>query len=197
MKGQDYFYMTDGMKYYTQLESKNRWGWASDGREVTGLMFPVNLKSFSKKRKHRRCTSTDSNTVVTQLAGTPERLNQSAPMQGRTFSDQSSLGCIGSVNTSGNSRCWQEHLLVTTNDSRLRLYEMDGFCAIQKAIVRSFESWLQLCYDCDKWWRGDYIKIFLKQSTLDAVIRQCNNNAFGHLIIKTYRNVIIIPLGSS
>jgi WD40 repeat protein len=132
MKGQVYFYMTDGMKYYTQLESKNRRGRASDGRKVTGLMFRVNLESFSKKSQHRRCTSTDSNSVVTQLVGTPERLNNSNPMRGRTFSDQSSLGCIGSLNASGNSRRWQEHLLVTTNDSRLRLYEMDGFCAIQK-----------------------------------------------------------------
>ncbi len=132
MKGQDYFYMTDGMKYYTQLESKNRRGRASDGRKVKGLMFHMNLESFSKKSKHRRCTSTNSNSVVTQLVGTPERLNQSTPMRGRTFSDQSSLGCIGSLNAHGNSRRRQEHLLVTTNDSRLRLYEMDGFCAIQK-----------------------------------------------------------------
>jgi WD40 repeat protein len=132
MKGQVYFYMTDGMKYYTQLESKNRRGRASDGRKVTGLMFRVNVESGSKQNQHRRCTSSDSNSAVIQAVGTPDRLNSSTPTRGRTFSDQSSLSYIGGLNAIGSSRRWQEHLLVTTNDSRLRLYEMDGFCAIQK-----------------------------------------------------------------
>lgn len=134
MRGQVYFYMTDGMKYYTQLESKNRRGRASDGRKVTGLVFRGNAESLNnRKGLHRRCTSTDSQTTSSFAVTARADYANHTPMRGRTYSDQSTPSNIGGgLSINSGSRRLQDHLLVTTNDSRLRLYEMDGFCAIQK-----------------------------------------------------------------
>jgi WD40 repeat protein len=66
--GEVTFYQTDGLKYFTQIECKNRHGKDSNGRKVTGLQY---LPSGKK-------------------------------------------------------------LLISTNDSRLRLYDMDDFSMTQK-----------------------------------------------------------------
>ena len=66
--GEVIFYQTDGLKYFTQIECKNRRGKDSSGRKVTGLDFMYNGKK----------------------------------------------------------------LLITTNDSRLRIYDMEDFSQKQK-----------------------------------------------------------------
>eukprot|EP01083_Nonionella_stella_P071189 191090_1 len=66
--GQCIFYQTNGLKYFTQVDCRNRRGKYSKGRKVTGLSFSPNGK----------------------------------------------------------------YLLVTTNDSRIRLFDMDDFSMVQK-----------------------------------------------------------------
>jgi len=112
MKGQVYFYMTEGMKYYTQISSKNRRGKLSDGRKVTGLdFFRINPQLPSNFAV---------NGMSKILAAT--HLNHSGSAR---LPDQS-VGPVGDVSLS------KDLLLVTTNDSRLRMYDMDGYGAIQK-----------------------------------------------------------------
>jgi len=130
MKGQVYFYMTDGMKYYTQLESKNRRGRASDGRKVTGLVFRVTGgANLFRESQHRRGNSLSQLTQSLAAADLANTAIPHEPSRARTYSEHSAYT---SYSSSSGSRRVQEQLLVTTNDSRLRLYEMDGFCAIQK-----------------------------------------------------------------
>jgi WD40 repeat protein len=104
MKGQVFFYMTDSMKYYTQIDSKNRRGKKSEGCKVTGLTF---------------------HTVTTQQEMAKLQLLDSSHVD--LQNDPAST--ILKTNLKTVSR---DLLLVTTNDSRLRLYDLDGYGAIQK-----------------------------------------------------------------
>lgn len=82
--GQVYFYQYDGMRYYTQIECRNRHGQHKMGRKVTGLAFPP--QPATRDVSPRRGT-------------------------------RSGLAA---------------KLLVTTNDSRLRLYQMEDYSMICK-----------------------------------------------------------------
>ncbi len=84
-RGQVLFYQTEGMRYFTQIECRNRRGTYRAGRMVTGLEF----------RLASRPPGTVGGAVV---HGVPSPLE----------------------------------VLVTTNDSRLRLYQTDDFSMIAK-----------------------------------------------------------------
>lgn len=82
--GQVYFYQYDGMRYYTQIECRNRHGQHKMGRKVTGLAFPPQPATRD----------------VTPRRGTRTGL--------------------------------AAKLLVTTNDSRLRLFQMEDYSMVCK-----------------------------------------------------------------
>ena len=115
MTGQVYFYtcslnetnnlggVGQGLRYYTQIACKNRSGKNKAGRKVTGLAFVSGVRIEHESKQTNR----------------PGVIYASATAAVRRSS----------------TRKWKkfaEHLLVTTNDSRLRLYGMDDFCMIRK-----------------------------------------------------------------
>lgn len=79
-RGQVFFYQTDGMKYYTQVECRNRHGALKGGKKVTGLCY-----------------------------------------------DTSAASPAGNKPASSS-----EQLLITTNDSRLRLYQTEDYSMLCK-----------------------------------------------------------------
>ncbi len=85
-RGQVLFYQTEGMRYFTQIECRNRRGTYRAGRMVTGLELRLGSRSTP---------GTVGGAVV---HGVPSPLE----------------------------------VLVTTNDSRLRLYQTDDFSMIAK-----------------------------------------------------------------
>lgn len=128
-RGQVYFYDADGLKYYTQIACRNRSGKHRMGKKVTGISFVRGERDDWLKAK------------------------QNAPSEGgeATLDNQSSLSKLsGVVNEAGNrvarrvsltfrggeSRAealrYTERMLVSTNDSRVRLYGLNDFCLIRK-----------------------------------------------------------------
>ncbi|CAM9231802.1 unnamed protein product [Choristocarpus tenellus] len=99
-QGQVLFYQTQGMRYFTQIECRNRRGPLKSGRKVTGLAF-------------KGSGTTKAGDVAGGSGG--------AGVQG------GALACarkkFGAVD---------EEVLVTTNDSRLRLYNTEDFAMSSK-----------------------------------------------------------------
>lgn len=99
-RGQVFFYQTDGMKYYTQVECRNRKGALKAGKKVTGLCFhnakttypnPANINGEGKGGDHNN--NSDTSNYYSSIV---------------------------------------EQLLISTNDSRLRLYQTDDYSMIWK-----------------------------------------------------------------
>lgn len=82
-RGQVFFYQTEGMKYYTQVECRNRHGALKGGKKVTGLCYDTTR---------------------------PTAPGGSAPAPAAA----------------------SEQLLITTNDSRLRLYQTEDYSMVCK-----------------------------------------------------------------
>lgn len=110
------FYQTEGMRYFTQIECRNRRGPQKRGRKVTGF-------AFRSTARDRGRDSTGSNN------GRP---NGAAPtMHGSWRSGDKASGSdfFGGGRTPGLGPGIRipEQILVTTNDSRIRLYNTDDF----------------------------------------------------------------------
>jgi WD40 repeat protein len=82
--GQVFFYTYDGMRYYTQIECRNRHGQHKQGRKVTGLAF---------------APAAEQGTAGARIRASTRLTNK---------------------------------LLVTTNDSRIRLFQMDDYSMLCK-----------------------------------------------------------------
>lgn len=125
-RGQVFFYQTEGMKYYTQVECRNRHGALKGGKKVTGL-----------------CYDTSSHTVAAAFppsssggATTPGPRLQGAPSTsgGRSSSFPISSGPASAPGPTPHSVTGAgcEQLLITTNDSRLRLYQTEDYSMLCK-----------------------------------------------------------------
>ncbi|GMH71040.1 hypothetical protein TrRE_jg8386, partial [Triparma retinervis] len=131
--GQVYFYSTDGMRYYTQVDARNRHGSQRGGKKVTGLNFlrggtttergtmgseSARQSGSSRSSRSSRDSSRDSR---------DSRDSRSSTGLGRSSSDGS-----GSSFSERRSAMFLEQLLITTNDSRLRLVGMDDYSQVMK-----------------------------------------------------------------
>jgi WD40 repeat protein len=117
-RGQVFFYQTEGMKYYTQVECRNRHGALKGGKKVTGL-----------------CYDTSHKTGAAGLSGTATASSSSSSNNPSSFS--SSAGGGGGGGGGGPSQALgsaapSEQLLITTNDSRLRLYQTEDYSMLCK-----------------------------------------------------------------
>ena len=92
--GQVIFYYSDGLRYFTQVECRNRYGKDKKGRKVTGI-------SFIKKKKKQymvvttndsriRLISMDTFGIVAKLKGNE---NRSMQLQAALTSDQQYIAC--------------------------------------------------------------------------------------------------------
>lgn len=120
IQGQVYIYSTDGtesLRYYTQLSCKNRHGKSKNGTKVTGLSFVIDSRGndvfLNKVSKVKKTLN------IPVRAATQVKKSMSRPSF--TFSSQTR-----------NLIQLCEQLLVTTNDSRLRLFGLHDYCMISK-----------------------------------------------------------------
>eukprot|EP00550_Attheya_septentrionalis_P009412 CAMPEP_0198297208 /NCGR_PEP_ID=MMETSP1449-20131203/36014_1 /TAXON_ID=420275 /ORGANISM="Attheya septentrionalis, Strain CCMP2084" /LENGTH=953 /DNA_ID=CAMNT_0043998079 /DNA_START=177 /DNA_END=3038 /DNA_ORIENTATION=- len=121
--GQVYFYGAEGLAYYTQIASKNRHGAKSMGTKVTGLAFLHTANSGVSDLAGSPSTSptgADSTDPSTKNARSEQR---------RSIWSAASRFAPGK----GNKRVrFTEQMLVSTNDSRLRLFGLNDYCMVRK-----------------------------------------------------------------
>ena len=123
------FYQTEGMRYFTQIECRNRRGTKKRGCKVSGFAF----KRTSVGSIDAAGTDVGADAAVA-AAGGNSRSAGSSPAAGRpsepgvspVFGGSVGRGA-GGVGGGGAGSHVPEQLLVTTNDSRLRLYNTDDF----------------------------------------------------------------------
>ena len=108
LRGQVYLYEADGLKYFTQIACRNRSGKNRKGKKVTGISF---LRDVENKNDQPSFT---------------ERLTET----GRTVANMVTSSVLGNSDALSTSRA--DRMLVSTNDSRVRLYGLNDFCVIRK-----------------------------------------------------------------
>eukprot|EP00624_Nannochloropsis_granulata_P005003 evm.model.NODE_35309_length_51595_cov_30.695145.14 len=119
-RGQVFFYQAEGMKYYTQVECRNRHGALKGGKKVTGLCYDT---SFQHKAAAAAASlSSFSSTVGPSTTGGN---NTNSSSSSSTSSVASSTGPLA-------GGAGSEQLLITTNDSRLRLYQTEDYSMLCK-----------------------------------------------------------------
>ena len=119
-RGQVFFYQAEGMKYYTQVECRNRHGALKGGKKVTGLCYNT---SFQHKAAAAAASlSSFSSTVGPSTTGGN---NTNSSSSSSTSSVASSTGPLA-------GGAGSEQLLITTNDSRLRLYQTEDYSMLCK-----------------------------------------------------------------
>jgi WD40 repeat protein len=123
-QGQVYFYEADRLKYYTQIACRNRSGKHKRGKKVTGISFV---------REERD----DWLQVQQKFVPESEEISENATLSER-FSDRSRgmVKLVSSAFRKISSRAealrYTERMLVSTNDSRVRLYGLNDFCLVRK-----------------------------------------------------------------
>lgn len=122
--GQVYFYDADKLKYYTQIACRNRSGRHKMGKKVTGISFV---------REER-----DDWQQVQQKFVPEEEVSENIISLSERFSDKSRgmVKMVSSAFRKISSRAealrYTERMLVSTNDSRVRLYGLNDFCLVRK-----------------------------------------------------------------
>ena len=122
--GQVYFYDAITLKYYTQIACRNRSGKYSKGAKVTGISFVREEREDWPEVKQKyvpECAGTDEN-----HASLTERLSDTGKDVARRI-----LALRGSLSKAEALR-YTESMLVSTNDSRVRLYGLNDFCLSRK-----------------------------------------------------------------
>jgi len=152
LHGQVYFYDVDGLKYYTQISCKNRSGSQKEGKKVTGLTFMrgAEYDGISSKsqppggeRASRESMMAGSISISTNsLVGTHATSMIKGPDNSTALTPRSSIRATSYENSPPVSKLkyrsrqskiiYRDKMLVTTNDSRLRLFGLDDFCMIRK-----------------------------------------------------------------
>ena len=125
--GQVYFYSTDGMRYYTQVDCKNRHGSHSGGKKVTGLNFLRGLTGDALTGSQDSLRLSSSSRSSRDSSRDSSASASSASNVGRSSSEGT-----GSSISDRRSAMFLEQLLITTNDSRLRLFGLDDYSQITK-----------------------------------------------------------------
>lgn len=123
-QGQVYFYEADRLKYYTQIACRNRSGKHKMGKKVTGISFV---------REERD----DWLQVQQKLDPESEGVSENATLSEK-FSDRSRgmvkmmSSAFRKISSRAEALRYTERMLVSTNDSRVRLYGLNDFCLVRK-----------------------------------------------------------------
>lgn len=139
IKGQVYIYSAKrGLQYLTQISCINRHGLRSDGRKVTGLEFRKVTKvvkvKLSKPRQADETSSASSPFNSHSHASESSKIVASPVIvENGAAEDPHQGGGMRKLMKRKKKVLRRTHqLLVTTNDSRIRIYGMEDFCMIQK-----------------------------------------------------------------
>ena len=146
-RGQVLFYTADGLKYYTQVAAKDRHGSKQSGAKVTGFSFCRTRKDIDGRERSPSCTS-PTNTVKDDCSKeTPSptkrrrRLNKKSMNIDEVRRQARKLKVSPKIIKSAfhrmkrrdrNALMFKEQILVSTNDSRLRLFGLDDYCQEKK-----------------------------------------------------------------
>ena len=114
LRGQVILYEADdkGLKYYTQIACRNRSGKNRKGKKVTGISFLRERNDLSERSEMHPSLSerlSETGSRVMNLVSTKVLGHQEAMSARRT-----------------------DRMVVSTNDSRVRLYGLNDFCLIRK-----------------------------------------------------------------
>jgi WD40 repeat protein len=123
--GQVYFYDAFTLKYYTQIACRNRSGKYSKGAKVTGISFVREERDDWPEIKQKyisETTESDEN-----LASVTESLRD----KGKDIVRRN-LELRGSFSGKGEALRFTERMLVSTNDSRVRLFGLNDFQLVRK-----------------------------------------------------------------
>ncbi len=131
------------LRYYTQVEARNRRGKFQHGRKVTGLCWlpPQGLRQKEMISQLARDAPTLTKIPASaplDLGGTNNRLVENGKTNDATDIRSSSPSSGWSSKISTQSR--PQQLLVTTNDSRMRLFQMETFSQLCKFKGQSNEN---------------------------------------------------------
>ena len=128
-RGQVYWYsVDDGLKYYTQIACRNRSGKHRQGKKVTGISFV--------RAERDDWLSTNANPATTapdrEDSESGHSIAKKLSHSGRGVAARLSTTLRGSGAKAPDALRYTERMLVSTNDSRLRLYNLNDFCLIRK-----------------------------------------------------------------
>jgi WD40 repeat protein len=115
--GQVYFYDATSLKYYTQVACKNRSGKYSKGAKVTGISFVREERDDWPEVKQK---------FVSESAEADDNHASLSESLSRRI-----LALRGSPSNTESLR-FTERMLVSTNDSRVRLFGLNDFCLVRK-----------------------------------------------------------------
>ncbi|KAL7547184.1 hypothetical protein ACHAWF_016593 [Thalassiosira exigua] len=126
--GQVYFYdMNNRLKYYTQIACRNRSGKNRMGKKVTGISFIrgerddwVQAKQKSAPEQVESSSQDNHGSTLTRLSGTGKDV---AKLMTSAFRHKASRA---------EALRYTERMLVSTNDSRVRLYGLNDFQLVRK-----------------------------------------------------------------
>ena len=127
-RGQVYLYsVDDGLKYYTQIACRNRSGKHRQGKKVTGISFV--------RAERDDWLSSSANPPMTAPDYEDSEIGHSlAKKLGHSSRGVAARLSIlrGNGAKAPDALRYTERMLVSTNDSRLRLYNLNDFCLIRK-----------------------------------------------------------------
>lgn len=146
-RGQVLFYTAEGLKYYTQVTARDRHGSKQSGAKVTGFSFRRMRKDVDGRERSPSCTSPtstikdDCDKEMPSSTKRRRRLNRKSMnledvrRQARKLKVSPKL--IKSAfhrmkRRDRNALMFKEQILVSTNDSRLRLFGLDDYCQEKK-----------------------------------------------------------------
>lgn len=124
--GQVYFYEAIGLKYYTQIACKNRSGKYANGSKVTGISFVREERDdWSEVKQKFVPDKSEPASPIKRLSETGKGLNEAGLDVAKRMLHKRSPSKVEFLR-------YNERMLVSTNDSRLRLFGLNDFCLVRK-----------------------------------------------------------------
>ncbi|KAL9180168.1 hypothetical protein ACHAXT_008138 [Thalassiosira profunda] len=123
--GQVLFYDFNGLKYYTQIACRNRSGKHKKGRKVTGISFARGerddwVQSNQEAAREEDLTSSERATLTERISDTGKGMARKA------------MSAFRHGAARPEALRYTERMLVSTNDSRVRLYGLSDFQMVRK-----------------------------------------------------------------
>jgi WD40 repeat protein len=124
--GQVYFYEVIGLKYYTQIACKNRSGKYAKGSKVTGISFVREERDdWSEVKQKFVPDKSEPASPIKRLSEAGKGLNEAGLDVAKRMLHIRSPSKVETLR-------YNERMLVSTNDSRLRLFGLNDFCLVRK-----------------------------------------------------------------
>lgn len=123
-QGQVYFYEADRLKYYTQIACRNRSGKHKMGKKVTGISFVREERDDWLQVQQKLDPESEG---VSENATLSEKLSDRSRGMVKMVSS-----AFRKISSRAEALRYTERMLVSTNDSRVRLYGLNDFCLVRK-----------------------------------------------------------------